>query len=148
MADENRLRCSDLLQEILQSAGEGGNTDGWERRRAAIARHVPGDGAIAVLEKIELSAPRPCRAADAMQEHQRRRSGIAGGLITETAIPGFHGRQLRHAGPPDKANLPMLTGLQAMKSNNFILKQAAFGVCLLISGTAKTTGTAAFLAKA
>jgi hypothetical protein len=42
----------------------------------------------------------------------------------------------------------MLTGLQAMKSNNSIFKASGVWVCFLISGTAKTTGTAAFLAKA
>ena len=75
MPDQDRLGRADLLQEIPQGIGEGGNADGWQRRRAAIARHVPGDGAISIAEDVELAAPRPRRAADAMQEHQRRQSG-------------------------------------------------------------------------
>src|SRR5216684_2933811 len=68
------------------------------------------------------AAPRPRRAADSVQEHKRRQAGIAGGLITEAAIPGFHGREMRHAGPPVKSDLPMLTGPLRLKSNNFIFK--------------------------
>src|SRR5712664_1759097 len=66
---------------------------------------------------------RPRRAADSVQEHQRRQGGIAGGLVTEAAIPGFHGREMRHAGPPDKSDLPMLTGLRCLERNILYLKQ-------------------------
>src|SRR5258705_12795053 len=57
-----------------------------------------------------------------MQEQQRRQAGIAGGLIAKTAIFGFHGREMRHAGPPVKSDLAMLTGPRQLKSNNFIFK--------------------------
>ena len=75
MADQNRLARTDLLQEILQGIGQGGDADGGERRRAAIARHVPGDRAKTVAESLNLAAPCPCRAADAMQEYQGRHAG-------------------------------------------------------------------------
>src|SRR6267154_2747776 len=64
----------------------------------------------------------PRHAPDSMQEHQRRQSGIAGGFVTEAAIPGFHGREMRHARPPDQPDLLMLTGLRRLESNNFIFK--------------------------
>ena len=102
MPDQNRLCRADLLQEILQGVRQRRDADACKRRRAAIARHVPGDGAIAIAERLELAAPAPRRAADAVQEHQRRRGGIAGGLVAEAAIPGFHGREIGHAGSPDK----------------------------------------------
>src|SRR6266436_8488499 len=122
MPNEDRLHRADLLHEILQGISKGSNANGWKRRRSAIARHVPGDGSIAMLKKIQLTVPCPRRAADSVQEHQRRQAGIAGGLITEAAIPGFHGREMRHAGPPVKSDLPMLTGPLRLKSNNFIFK--------------------------
>src|SRR5258707_7337975 len=99
MPNQDGFRRAGLLQEILQGVREGGNTDGWKRRRSAIARHVPGDGAVATAKKIQLTAPGPCRATDSMQEYQRRRNRIAGGLVAKTAIFGFHGREMRHAVP-------------------------------------------------
>ena len=122
MPNENGFGCADLPQEILQRVRERSNANGWKQRRSAIARHVPGDGAIAMLKKIQLAAPRPRRAADSMQEHQRRHAGVAGGHIAKTVIFGFHGREMRHAGPPVKSDLPMLTGPRRLKSNNFIFK--------------------------
>src|ERR1700730_12824101 len=77
----------------------------------AATLHFPGGAVEATSKEIQLSAPRPRRAADSVQEHQRRQGGIAGGLVTEAAIPGFHGREMRHAGPPDKSDPSMLTGL-------------------------------------
>src|SRR5216683_2956859 len=122
MSDKNGFGRSDLPQEILQGIGEGGDAALRKRCRTAIAGHVPRNGVEAISKKIQLSAPRPRRAADSMQEHQRRQSGIADGFVTEAAIPGFHGREIRHAGPPDKSNPPMLTGLPRLESNNFIFK--------------------------
>jgi hypothetical protein len=57
-----------------------------------------------------------------MQEHQRPQSGIAGGLVTESAIAGFHGREMRHARAPVLSDLSMLAGPRCMKSNSFIFK--------------------------
>src|SRR5262249_54010958 len=59
-----------------------------------------GECVIAVAESRNLSAPGACRAADTMQEHQRRLARLAACLIGETAIFGFQRR--RHG--------PMLTG--------------------------------------
>src|SRR5260370_10736699 len=120
MTDEDRLHSADQLQKILQGISKGSNANDWKRRRSAIAGHVPGDGSIAMLKKIQLTVPCPRRAADSVQEHQRRQAGIAGGDIAETAILGFHGREMRHAGPPGKSDLAMLTGPRRLKSNNFI----------------------------
>ena len=96
--------------------------DGRQWRRPAIARHVPGDGAKALPEIFQLAAPRPRRAADAVQEYQRRQIRIAGGLIGEAAILRCHRRKIGHAGPPVMSDPPMLTGPPAMKSDNFIFK--------------------------
>ncbi len=98
MPDKDGFGRSDLLQEILQGIGEGGDAAFRERCRTAIAGHVPRNGVETISKKIQLSAPRPRRAADSVQEHQRRQGGIAGGFVTEAAIPGFHGREIRHAG--------------------------------------------------
>src|SRR3979411_3136856 len=122
MADQDGLRRADLLQESLQVIGEGRNTESRRRRRSAIARHVPGNGAITIAERFELTAPRPRRAADSVQEHQRLQRGVAGGLITEPAVPGFHEREMRHVRPPACRTCPMLTGPQSMKSGNFMFK--------------------------
>src|SRR5712664_2765927 len=100
MPDQDGLRRVDLLQEDLQGVGQGDTAHGWERRRAAIAWHIPGDGAIAIPEELQLAAPRPRRAADSMQEYQWRQTGVAGGLVAEAAISGFRGREIRHAEPP------------------------------------------------
>src|ERR1700676_1833764 len=97
MPNQDGFRSADLLQEILKGISESGNTDGWQRRRSAIARHVPGSGVKPILEKVQLTPPHPRRAAYSMQEHERRHAGIAGGLIAKTAIFGLHGHQMRHA---------------------------------------------------
>src|SRR5258705_9858588 len=83
MSDKNGFGCSDLLQEILQDIGEGGDAGVRKRCRTAIAGHVPRNGVEAISKKIQLSAPRPRRAAASMQEHPRRQSGTAGGLATQ-----------------------------------------------------------------
>src|SRR6476620_12167462 len=97
MPDEDRLHRADLLQETLQGISKGSNANGRKRRRSAIAGHVPGDGSIAMLKKIQLTVPCSRRATDSVQEHQRRQAGLAGGEIAETAILGFHRREIRHA---------------------------------------------------
>src|SRR5260370_7821733 len=108
MTDEDRLHRADQLQEILQGISKGSNANDWKRRRSAIAGHVPGDGSIAMLKKIQLTVPCPRRAADSVQEHQRRQAGIAGGDIAETAFLGFHGPQMRPPAPPAKSDPPIL----------------------------------------
>src|SRR5439155_26756094 len=100
MSDQDRLRRADLLQESLQDIGECRNTEPRRRRRSAITRHVPGDGAITIAERFELTATRPRRAAYSVQEHLRVAGGLAGGLITEPAVPGFHEREMRPVRPP------------------------------------------------
>src|SRR6185312_1578994 len=102
MPDKNGPVCVDLLQEILQRICQPRDTDICERSRTAIARHIPGDGAIASAEACDLAAPGPRRAADAMQEHQRRVIGIAGRFVAKAAVLGRHGRRHRMmlTGPP------------------------------------------------
>ncbi len=74
-----------------------------QRRRAAIARHVPGDGAIAVAEGFDLAAPRPrrrrrCRAGtpaaatpDRRRPHSRNghRSVFMGTLAATHGLSGM-----------------------------------------------------------
>ena len=98
MPDEDGFGRADLEQKILQRVGKRGNADALQRRRSAIARHVPRDGAISIAEGIELPAPYARGAADAMQEHQRRQIGRARGLIAEAAVVGFQGRGIGHQG--------------------------------------------------
>ena len=119
MPDQDRLDRADLRQEILQGIGQVRNADGGQWRRAAIARHVPGDGAKAIAEKFELAAPRPRRAANSVQEHQRRQIGIAGGLIGEAAVPGLDGRKIGHAGLPVLADTADATRPRRMKKRKF-----------------------------
>src|SRR5258708_1403287 len=123
MPDQDGFRRGDLMQEILQGICERRNADTWKRRRAAISRHIPCDGAIAILEGIQLAAPCPRRAADSMQEHQRPQCAIAGGLIAKTAIPGFFGARSGHAGPQMLSDHPMLAGPRCMKRDILYLKQ-------------------------
>ena len=59
MADENGPCRADLLQEILQRIRQRRDADVGERRRAAIARHVPGDRAIAIAESARAGRARP-----------------------------------------------------------------------------------------
>src|SRR5580693_6284160 len=91
MPDENRLGRADLIEEVLQGVGKRCNADGCERRRATIARHVPGYRAIAVAERRDLAAPSPRRATDAVKENKQALAGIARGFIAEAAVLGFHG---------------------------------------------------------
>src|SRR5258708_24290418 len=100
MPDEDGFCRARLLQEILQGVCEGGDADVWKRRRAAIARHVPCDGAIPITKGFQLAAPRPRRAANSMQEHKRRQRRTAAGFTAKTAITAFHRRGMRHAGTP------------------------------------------------
>jgi hypothetical protein len=128
MPDQDRPFFADLLQEVPQRVRERGHADGRQRRRAAIPRHVPGDGVVSTAEVFQLATPAARRAAYAVQEHQRRRGGVAGGLVAEAAVAGFHGCRSGHTGPPDRSNLPMLTGRRRMKSDISYLKQVALAV--------------------
>jgi hypothetical protein len=57
-----------------------------------------------------------------VQENQRLQGCIAGSLITEPAVDGFHLREMRHVRLPACRTCPMLTGPQSMKSDNFMFK--------------------------
>ena len=85
---------------IAQRIRQRSNTDSCQRRRAAIARHVPGNGAIATSKEIQLSAPGPRSTADSMQERQRRMGGIACGLIAKATVLRFQRHKIGNAGPP------------------------------------------------
>src|SRR5262245_38854024 len=79
--DKNWPFCVYLLQKILQRVRQRCDTGIRKRSRPAIARHIPGHGTISVAKARHLAAPGPRRTSNAMQEDQRRLSGIAGGLI-------------------------------------------------------------------
>src|SRR5450631_2702094 len=126
MPDENRCACADLSQEILQRVGKGCDADVHKRRRTAIARHVPGDGAKNPAKELDLAAPSSRCAAYPMQEYQGRLAGIAGGLIAETAITALHRCRYGHAGLRLLKSAAMLAGGSAMGSNNFRPKTSGF----------------------
>src|SRR5450755_2717284 len=126
MPDENRCACADLSQEILQRVGKGCDADVHKRRRTAIARHVPGDGAKNPAKELDLAAPSSRCAAYPMQEYQGRPAGIAGGLIAETAITALHRCRYGHAGLRLLKSAAMLAGGSAMGSDNFRPKTSGF----------------------
>src|SRR5258708_10839192 len=122
MPDEDGFFCARLLQEILQGVCEGGDADVWKRRRAAIARHVPCDGAIPITKGFQLAAPRPRRAANSMQEHKRRQNRTASGFIAKTEVTGFHRRGMRHAGTPCLVGPTDAHSTSAYENRYFIFK--------------------------
>ena len=101
MPDKDGATGIDLLQEVLQGIRQCGDADLRERRRAAIARHIPGDRTITITKARDLAAPGACRAADTVQEHQRRLALLAGRLIGKAAVLGLQGRHgAMLTGPP------------------------------------------------
>src|SRR6516162_6082344 len=96
MPDQDGRGRADLTQEVLESVGQCRNA-GWQRRRrAAVTRHIPGDGMIAVAECFELAAPCPRSAADPVQEHQWHQLSVARGVIAEAAVAGLQAYRSSH----------------------------------------------------
>ena len=81
----------------------------WRPRRglrAAIARHVPGDRAPIRPEISQLVRERPRIAADAVQEHERRRVGAPSFGKREPPVSGRSKRNLGHAAPSPRKPPP------------------------------------------